>query len=462
MEHKRGSDPKIHLLGAYQLIHTHLTKDLCEEVFGEVRQAERQRKWSLSALAEFWVAVTLDPPRALRHALARVVGQPEQKLFPHVDAHPGSFFERCQTLRPEFFSRLFERFTRSLVSEARTSYASELKPILRRFRDVLVIDGSKLEEVAHRLKLTWNHRSVLLPGCMLAVYDLFRGVLRGLRFDVDAAAPEFTRAVSWVQEGFPEVEIAADTLLVGDRLYGGVGFPAELRKKGLWGLFRRTRTVKMKKVRKLRRKRWEGGVLEEWLVDAGSGATVPVQRLRYIRYQKGKRVLELLTNILDPEWLPAEVAVRLYSYRWSVERMFYDLKEVLNVNHIYAANPNAVAIQLFAAAMVYNALRVAQAQVANQARLAPEEISPSKFYPLMAAVVATWTTKQATFEEIAEANPGRRLRKPNWDHDESTYTPLSRIRTERRNGNRRKRRYCAARRRWKALSDLLPKRPKLT
>ena len=61
--------------------------------------------------------------------------------------------------------------------------------------------------------------------------------------------------------------------------------------------------------------------------------------------------------------------------------MYFDLKEVLNLNRIYAANPNAVAMQVYAAEIVYNALRVAQGEVAAAAGLEPEEISPAKSSP---------------------------------------------------------------------------------
>ena len=73
--------------------------------------------------------------------------------------------------------------------------------------------------------------------------------------------------------------------------------------------------------------------------------------------------------------------MELYPCRWDVERLFYDLKEVLNLHCFYAANPNAVAMQLYAAGMVYTAMRVAQAHVAQQAGIVPETISTEKFSP---------------------------------------------------------------------------------
>ena len=70
--------------------------------------------------------------------------------------------------------------------------------------------------------------------------------------------------------------------------------------------------------------------------------------------------------MLTPARLSAEEALDLYPYRWGIERMFFDLKEVLNLNRVYAANPNAVAMQVYAAAIVYNGMRVAQSEATAQ------------------------------------------------------------------------------------------------
>ena len=124
MSRRRERDPQVDLLRAYELIDEHLTEALCDEVFGRVRRNERQRDWTLHTLAQFWVAVTLDPPSALRQALAEALQKPEPELFPRVEAHPASFFKRSQNLRPEFFARLFEGFVQRVSPKAPASYAA--------------------------------------------------------------------------------------------------------------------------------------------------------------------------------------------------------------------------------------------------------------------------------------------------------------------------------------------------
>jgi hypothetical protein len=110
-----------------------------------------------------------------------------------------------------------------------------------------------------------------------------------------------------------------------------------------WGVVRRNRQLSRHKLQRLRRRRIHGGRLEDWLVRAGTGVFAPRQLLRYVRWRRGGTRYELLTNVLAPARFSAEEALDLYPYRWSVERMFFDLKEVLNLNRLYAANPNAVA-----------------------------------------------------------------------------------------------------------------------
>src|SRR5262249_7670511 len=196
---------------------------------------------------------------------------------------------------------------------------------------------------------------------------------RPLELSADAAAHDLARATRGL------AALPRDTLTPGDRLYGPAAFFAAVSAAHCWGVVRRNRVLHVHKLQRLRKRRLHGGVLQDWLVRAGSGQLVPAQTLRSIRWRRG-RTRQGLRAQAAPTRLSAEEALDLYPYRWRVERMFFDLKEVLNLNRLYAANPNAVAMQVYAAAMVYNALRVAQSDGAAQIGWAPEQLSPAKFY----------------------------------------------------------------------------------
>ncbi len=441
MAPRGASAVRINLAHTLELLHTHITGSLCHTVFATVRTTERQRQWTLDALVQFWLAVILRAPRALSHALAEALDG-MAPLGPAIHATPEAFFQRCRDLRPAFFAAVFAEFTRRLLASARPTYAAPLGALHARFAAVLVVDGSTLAAIAHRLKLLWPERTVILPGCLLALYDLGRGLCRVLAFDPDAAAAELPRAVAALQQ------CPHDALLVGDRLYGAAAWFRALAQQGCWGLVRRNRPLGLRPLRRLRQRRYRGGRLEEWLVEAG--ARQPVV-LRHIRWHRGRRRHELLTNVLDPQRLPAPAALALYPARWTIERMYYDLKEVLNLNRVYAANPNAIAMQVYAAACVYNAFRVAQAQAAAAAGLPPEAISPAKFFPRVAAACQAHTVLEWSFRELKRANPGRRLRRPMLHRQRFASVALATILVEPRRGPRRRPGFIPGRLPWKSL-----------
>lgn len=72
----------------------------------------------------------------------------------------------------------------------------------------------------------------------------------------------------------------------------------------------------------------------------------PAQTLRWLRWRKRRDVRELLTDVLDPHRLAAEEALALYPWRWKIERLFFDLKEVLNLHRLYLSSPNGMAMQV--------------------------------------------------------------------------------------------------------------------
>ena len=133
--------------------------------------------------------------------------------------------------------------------------------------------------------------------------------------------------------------------------------------------------------------------------------------------------------------------------------MFFDLKEVLNLNRLYAANPNAVAMQVYAAAIVYNALRVAQSDGAAQVGLAPEELSPAKFYPKVVTATFLYLHRQQWERDIRLRHRHLHLQlvvgHPRW-----VRAAPPTLRVEHRVDHRRRRRFCPARRHWKSFAHV--------
>ncbi len=441
-------DVAVKLAPTVQLLHEKISEALCREVFQGVRTTERERKWSLFALARFWLAVILDPPDSLSQALARTRIRGNSRGFlPQVVASAESFFQKCQALSSGFFMALYTRFVDLVVPEAPKEYCREVRHLQEKFTDVVVIDGSRLDKVAHRLKILWQEKAAILPGCILAVYDLFRGFATQLWFDADAAASEFKRACLAVPGLRP------GTLMLGDRLYSSLAMFRLLEENGSFGLFRRTKRLSIKKIRLLERMALAGGGrIEDLIVEAGSGSLA--RELRLVRLKCGGKTYEALTNVLDPDRLTARDIVTLYPLRWTVERLFYDLKVVLKLQRFYAANPNAVAMQVFAATMVHVAFRMAQADLARRIGRAPEDLSPRKLYPLLATSSMTLLEGELWFDETQKANPKTALRKPNMSSHPKTIVSLRYLLVQKRTGVRKKKDFDLERCRWKSITKI--------
>lgn len=438
----------VNLLKTVQILEKTVTRSLCDTVFEKTRDKERQRIWSLHELSQFWHAVILRAPQSLTQALeACSLDIPD---WPKIEATPEAFFQRSRDLSWKFFHALYQAFIERMAKISSEDFAQEWKGLRKHFSHLWIVDASRLDAIAHRLKILWQQRGVVLPGCLTACYDLLRGYAPVLHFSEDAAESEF-RLFEQILPQIPE-----NTLVIGDRLYATAQDFKLLSDSRKWGLFRRRANLKIRKVKRLSRERVAGGVLEDWLVEVGTAPNTPRLTLRWIflRLKKGGDY-EWLTNVLEPERLSAKEVCDLYPDRWAVERLFYDLKEVLNLHRFYAANTNAVGMQVYAAAMVYTAMRVAQARIAKQEGLAPERISTEKFFPRMAAAVSLWAHLCCGAEMMRESNPGVTLKEPRWERMKFASVPLDHILVEERHGPRSDTRKTKKNRHWKSLSDFM-------
>jgi hypothetical protein len=420
-----------------------LTEPLCEAVFASTRIAERRRKWTLYAMVWFWIALLQSRYTSQTQALL-ATARGSLPSFPKVIATPEAFFQKAKNMRPVFFRNLFRSFTNSLKSTAAACFETQLSISAMMFPDIYALDGSRLAKVGRLLKVARDTTKAIIPGSMEALYDLRRGILQDLYFDPDGCVGEITMLAK-VVDG-----LAKGALILADRYYAKPIIWRYLEERGLYMVTRYNRTVRKHRVSVISRMRSNGLSFDDFLVDMGvtkKGAT-PV-RLRAVRIWGPGFVYTLLTNILDPKLLTAEQILELYRRRWSVERMYLAMKEILNLNHLFNCSPAAVGQQVYATAILYNALRVSQGQIACVAQIAPEQLSPEKLFPTLTEQYVKATEHVASAYLMAGKGmpPLRDLSELSRGLD---ILPWLRIRIrdhllETRSTHRRKRRYCKGR-----------------
>lgn len=425
----------------------HLTPELCREVFELTRDNERERKWTLFALLQVWMGLLQNPVLTQTHAIeACGKGHP---MFPLVEASPESFFMRIQSLRPEFFRNVFTGFTKSIEDKLPANFQSDLGVSAEVFPEIYAVDGSRLAKVGRILKVARKTTKAIIPGSMEAVYDLRRGHLRELWFDPDGARSElamFNQILDSITKG---------SLLLNDRYYPKPVIWRALDNRGIFMVSRHNATVKKRKIKTLKRIRNSRIAVDDWIVEMGGSQynEEPVT-LRWVHVRSAGKDIILVTNVLDPKVLSVEQLLALYAQRWSVERMFLHMKEVLALNRLFNASPAAVGQQVYATAMLYNALRLSQSCMARKLNIPPEQFSPDKlFVKLIEKLVQrTWmgVGSEMTVEGF-KTRPTRaeiaRLDKDMSRHP-SLMLSLRGVFVEKRRGEKKRRRFCKGRKTW--------------
>lgn len=440
---------RVDLLAAVAVLHEHLTTALCERVWDEVRGKERRRQLTLSVLAQFWTAVILRAPPSLTHALeeAQRGGSSRGKgTYPKIEVSPQAFFSRCQGLSPAFFERLFEAFQSSLEAAEPPEFARPYHDLAQRFGGrIWALDASALDKVGRRLKVLRNDRRVPLPGTVIACFDVCRGRLARLRHTRELQPQESPCALEFLSQ------IPPGTLLIADRLYGRASFLRATSEHGAWVLARHHGRVKFQAQQLLGRYRVGKARVEDWVGILGTGEAARPVRMVCVR--QGKSTIDLVTNVMDTRRLGAVEACEIYRCRWRVERLFYELKRVLNLHRFYAGNLSAVSMQVHAAAILHLALRTAQARIARQVGIEPEALSIEKLFPKVAAASSSLTTAEVTFDAVEDANPGVVLNKPDWRKMPFAEVRLKHILVERRGPGGRRRRIKPDGRNLRRLPD---------
>jgi hypothetical protein len=428
------------------LIWEHLTPEVCDEVFQLTRDKERQRKWGLHALLKTWIGLLQEDLHSQTHAVEEYCGK-GHPLFPLVEASPESFFKRIQSLRPEFFRSIFSRFNGRIESDLPPHFQRHLGIAEDLFPEVYALDASRLDKVGRVLKVARKTTKAIIPGSIEAVYDLRRGHVRELWFDPDGARSEM--AMFEMVLG----SIAAGSLIVNDRYYSKPVMWRKVDDAGIAMVSRYNATVKKKKIKTLSRVRTKSIAIDDWLVEMGGSqyGEDPVV-LRWVHIRAGHVNIILLTNVTDPKILSVEQLQALYRQRWSIERMYLHLKEVLHLNRLFNAHPSAVGQQVFATAILYNALRLSQSQMAWKLGVDPERFSPDKLFPRLIRKIVEVTFGMCFAEKVVDANSHLKdqLIVPKLEVPDLPILKLSLkgLWVEKRSDHRIKRRFCKGRKTW--------------
>lgn len=232
-----------------------------------------------------------------------------------------------------------------------------------RFTACLLVDGSTLDALIRKVGLLRDLDKHPLAGKMNALLHLGSQLPGKIWFNNDASSNDQTfwdLIIEYVKAG---------SLLLFDLGYTNFTRFRQLTDKHVTFITRAKRNLKYEIALSLART----ASFRDSVIWVGTGEDR--QQLRLVEVLYGKQWLRFLTNELDPEKLPARYLVALYYRRWSIERAFATVKQLLGLAYFWSGSQNAVELQLWSTWIVYTVLIDLCDEVAGLLNLPFERIS---------------------------------------------------------------------------------------
>jgi hypothetical protein len=234
---------------------------------------------------------------------------------------------------------------------------------------IVIVDGKVVKRVPKRLRPLRGWPGGVIGGKALAAFDLRHHLALAMATHADGHTNEaklvpallpqvraHAQAILWVadaQFGNP-MQIRAFTARAGDhalvRFDGKSAFTPDPERPVRSGQDRRGRAYE---------ESWG------WLGGPQNRCRCYVRRI--ILERPGEETLILLTDLLDSEAYPADDVLEVYLQRWGIERVFQEITEVLQLQHLIGTTPEGTVFQLALCLWWYNLLQVVRAYVAQGA-----------------------------------------------------------------------------------------------
>jgi hypothetical protein len=262
---------------------------------------------------------------------------------------------------------LFERVLQELLPLMAERWHTRTRPlppaldwVRERFTAVLALDGSTLDALLRKSGLLRDGEGPVLAGRMAALLDVITRLPRQVWYEEDVAAHDqrfWERALSGLERG---------VLLLFDLGFLNFARFDQLTERGIFFVTRKEERVVARTQKVLR----TSDTLREEIVVLGSSKDSQcVYPLRLVAWQHQGKWYRYLTNVLEPEVLPAEYVVALYWQRWRIEDSFNVVKRLLGLAYFWTGSINGIQLQVWATWLLYAVLvdlTDAVAQVLNK------------------------------------------------------------------------------------------------
>ena len=303
------SDPREFSFG---LLTAFCPPELVDRVVSECGRQERRCRLLPARLMVYGLLLVCLWPELGYEKLMHRLGDMGAALGVWVAPHKSAFVRARRRLGWEVMERLFQTLSRPLGDPTRDAAC------FWRGRRVVALDGTTLElaatpelERAFGGQLAHDGSRIGPPRARLVTL-----VECGTRALLDAVLGHYAEGENSLAQGLIR-SLTPGMLVVADR-----GFPS----KPLWRMFSAAGVDLLWRAKQgIGKRRLRDLADGSYLVHFGNGNPLTIRVIEY-RLQGSGQTYRLLTNLLDPAVADALELARLYSQRWEVEILTYELK----------------------------------------------------------------------------------------------------------------------------------------
>lgn len=352
-----------------------------------------------------WTAMLVAIVRGLGSCrdLWRLISQQGLWHHPRIEVSDMAIYHRLERTSAESLRAFFELVSALLAEHFRDRSAV---PLAKRFAGLFAIDVTVLDPLLRHLKVL---RGVppgaheLLGGALACLFDLRRQQWRKVLYRQNPMENEKPSAPELV------AELPAGSLVLADLGYFAFAWFDYLQERGLHFVSRLREGTTFTVLHELYRGGNARVQLSERLIYLGtavdSRAAYPV-RLMEVKRQDASGTVSLrryITDLLDPQLLPAWEVVGLYAYRWDIESAFKLLKGKLGLHLLWSAHRNALLQQLYATLILCQMLLTFRFEIAQQAKADLREVSVELMLRWLPQLAASGEDPVARFVAMGRA-----------------------------------------------------------
>jgi hypothetical protein len=251
--------------------------------------------------------------------------------------------------------------------------AVQLPKSLRHF-SLVVMDGKAVKRVPKRLRPLRQTKGGVLGGKALAALDLASGLILAMATSLDGD----TNDAKLVPDLVPKVQTRRQAILwIADRQFCDLTQPRVFTsREGDHFLVRWHSRVKFEPDPSQPARSGTDAQGRAYVEDWGwLGAKSNKHRCyarRITLKRPGEETIILITDLLDADAYPAADLLTAYLMRWGIERVFQQITEVFELEHLIGTTPRGTLFQLAFCMLLYNMIQVIRAYVAQSVK---EEIA---------------------------------------------------------------------------------------